>query len=1148
MSNPIYSTDLYSPGNQDTLVLLKKQLEDIQILMDKLQTEAKQLKTSLAGAGTSPSKVVAAATEAQRINNAKQKLAVQQNLALDKMRRVSAAQTATAIVRSEQQQQREIEKTRQQMLRTQIIANRLAKSKIDLAKASNTTRSSFSGLLGSLRNLTYAYFSLSAAQQIVGKLFAETKQLNTLDAAFKQTLGSIQDVSAAKEFLIDITSRYGADLLTASNAYLKFGTAAKQAGVSAKDTNDIFESFTKASSVLGLGAERTSYVFLALEQIMSKGRLSTEELRRQLGEHLPGAFGIAAQAMKVTTAELTDMLKKGEIASTDFLPKFAKQIEIAYGIDSINKVDNLAAAQGRFNNEITLLIRQLDLAQGFKDFFNALTDGVKFISENIETIAKFTKSIVYLGTAWLAWKTTMAATRILMKFVMADTIAEITLTNLLAAAQLRAAAAQGKLNKVIAANPYGAALVAIIALVGVLDLLINKYNGVKAAKNDVNKAIADGSAAVEIERFQIDALVKSYGDEKTSLEEKERILKRLNELGVDVVDLNNDQKISQDELTAATDRYLVSLRNRVETEKLLADRANAINKIAELKSGIKGDNLFGEQGLLLLADKAFGSTYTNIGKQDAITQYEAYIKTIEDQIKSSGNDPFNLGAKNEQSTTPTNGDPEKDKFDAEKERIALILNNQARELAELQLAYERKRADFIANKEDTNALEEKYQYDRSQIINKYLDIEIQAYLDAEEEKRAAFKKATEDVVAYLDERRQAIADAEAKRQANVDFFRDEFSARREHEKAIFDLTTHTKEETLAFELKLKEDELNDELQLHRTFGKVLSDEEVKRVTELRDRTKAARVSGGIVGDLQDFFHKNNGDKGGNKDEETDIFSLLNINFDSPEAKQAVIDALDFAKSQLTDFLDFQKEIIDQEIENADRKVAAAENNLQRQIALQAANQANNVAGAQAELALAKKTQEDALKQRQKFQKTELALNTALEASNLGVAIAKTLAAGLGLAGIGLVALMLGAFAAAKIKAFQLVNKKTFRKGGFREIGGGSHESGNDTHVGGNNWAEKDESVGIFTAKATRKYKPSLKAIVNAANKGTLENILVQDRRAIQGINMTNRLDIDTSLMEKRLTRLVSLSETKTFVDGRGRLVKIDRGRTTIINR
>ena len=108
MSNPIYSTDLYSPGNQDTLVFLKKQLEDIQVLMDKLQKEAKDLKSSLAGAGTSPSKVVAAATEAQRINNAKQKLAVQQNLALDKMRRVSAAQTATAIVRSEQQQQREM--------------------------------------------------------------------------------------------------------------------------------------------------------------------------------------------------------------------------------------------------------------------------------------------------------------------------------------------------------------------------------------------------------------------------------------------------------------------------------------------------------------------------------------------------------------------------------------------------------------------------------------------------------------------------------------------------------------------------------------------------------------------------------------------------------------------------------------------------------------------------------------------------------------------------------------------------------------------------------------------------------------------------------------------------------------------------------
>ena len=53
-----------------------------------------------------------------------------------------------------------------------------------------------------------------------------------------------------------------------------------------------------------LSAYESEGAFKALEQMLSKGKVSAEELRGQLGERIPGAFQIAARAMGMTTSEL----------------------------------------------------------------------------------------------------------------------------------------------------------------------------------------------------------------------------------------------------------------------------------------------------------------------------------------------------------------------------------------------------------------------------------------------------------------------------------------------------------------------------------------------------------------------------------------------------------------------------------------------------------------------------------------------------------------------------------------------------------------------------------------------------------------------------------------------------------------------------
>ena len=160
----------------------------------------------------------------------------------------------------------------------------------------------------------------------------------------KAVITNSRELAQTQEFLRKSAQDYGADLLTVTNRYIKFRAATQQAGLTAKETQRIFGTMTKAAGVLGLKKDELQGIFLALEQMVSKGKITTEELRRQLGERLPGAMDIMANSMGVTTAQLDEMLKKGEVITKDVLPGFAKQVEIAFGLKNIDRVQTLQAA------------------------------------------------------------------------------------------------------------------------------------------------------------------------------------------------------------------------------------------------------------------------------------------------------------------------------------------------------------------------------------------------------------------------------------------------------------------------------------------------------------------------------------------------------------------------------------------------------------------------------------------------------------------------------------------------------------------------------------------------------------------------------------------------------------------------------------
>ena len=201
--------------------------------------------------------------------------------------------------------------------------------------ALGTSYAGFQGLISGFQAVVTAVRTVEAATNRLGAAFDQnfTKATQAFDSVRAESL------------------RLGQSFQTTSNEYGKFAIAANEANFSLEATNKIFRSVAEASRVSKLSMDELKGVYLALTQMISKGKVTSEELRRQLGDRLPGAFNIMAKAVGVTTAELDKMMKEGKVlADEKTLSKFADELTKRYGAQLPQALKSTSFALDNFFN------------------------------------------------------------------------------------------------------------------------------------------------------------------------------------------------------------------------------------------------------------------------------------------------------------------------------------------------------------------------------------------------------------------------------------------------------------------------------------------------------------------------------------------------------------------------------------------------------------------------------------------------------------------------------------------------------------------------------------------------------------------------------------------------------------------------------
>ena len=221
-----------------------------------------------------------------------------------------------------------------------------------------------------IESLSNAFRALAAA--VVVKEFIDANvELEKFERAMVLLKGSTEGAATEFEYVRELSRRLGLELFTTADAYTSLTAATKGTLLQGQATRDIFEAVSIAMSSLGKSSADTQGALLAISQIVSKGNVSLEELRGQLGERLPGAFQLAANAMGMSTSELDKFVSSGNLTAEVFLPKFAAELKKTFG--DVRDMEGFTASLNRMKNALD----EAYITIGESGAFDALTKGVE---------------------------------------------------------------------------------------------------------------------------------------------------------------------------------------------------------------------------------------------------------------------------------------------------------------------------------------------------------------------------------------------------------------------------------------------------------------------------------------------------------------------------------------------------------------------------------------------------------------------------------------------------------------------------------------------------------------------------------------------------------------------------------------------------
>jgi tape measure domain-containing protein len=225
--------------------------------------------------------------------------------------------------------------------------------------------------------------ALGANAEYAASLDKQRIALAGLTRNYKEYESAIAQVeSLSKQFAIP------QEIIT--RQFTKLAASVIGAGGTLEDTEKTFKGVAAGIRGTGGSLQDLESALVATSQVFSKGKVSAEELRQQIGERLPGAFTLFAQSLNMTPAQLDKALEDGKVSLQDF-GKFAELLFARFGKSAEAIVNSPAAAGDRLQTSLSKLSENIGkllapIGAAFQNTFAAI---VIAINEAASALVKF---------------------------------------------------------------------------------------------------------------------------------------------------------------------------------------------------------------------------------------------------------------------------------------------------------------------------------------------------------------------------------------------------------------------------------------------------------------------------------------------------------------------------------------------------------------------------------------------------------------------------------------------------------------------------------------------------------------------------------------------------------------------------------------
>lgn len=250
-----------------------------------------------------------------------------------------------------------------------------------LRKSIDALSLSFKQFLANIATRAFEELISSMARLVKSSIDLKIK-LDAVPLALRETLGGSERAAKGMEFLDSVSQRLGISVRDLADRYVSLTAATKGQAAAGEVTNDVFETIIVTGRAFGRTNDQIARALEAVEQIAGKTTVQMEELKKQLGQAIPGAIPALAKGLAQTkegfdgtVKSLFKLVETGQLTADEMLPALVVGLKELSGEAAEDVGDRLAAQFGRLEVATEKAGRAFTekLEPGLRDTLEALT-------------------------------------------------------------------------------------------------------------------------------------------------------------------------------------------------------------------------------------------------------------------------------------------------------------------------------------------------------------------------------------------------------------------------------------------------------------------------------------------------------------------------------------------------------------------------------------------------------------------------------------------------------------------------------------------------------------------------------------------------------------------------------------------------------